>query len=542
MTVDIRTTPLNKLLEYNLKDCLGTWFVYEKNYPIMVQDLQEELYLGLMKDSLKNLIHVELTGMPMCMKAILKAEKELTELEEKYSLSLSTSPIIEELEDRLTQEATHKDYESRKAVAKNPDKTKWIEREVVFNAGSGLNKIELLYNTLELPVLDYTKTKLPATGAKEIEKLLNHTNNPEVKAIIQNLIDISKVSKILSSFIPAFKQAQLAEDGIYYLFGSFNLGGTVSGRLSCKQPNLMQIPSGSTFSKLIKQCFISTDTWIFCGADFNALEDKINTLLTRDPNKEKIYLEGYDSHAFRAYSYWPNKMPDIVNTLESINTIPKLYKELRQLSKAPTFALTFAGTYSTLMKNCGFTKDEAMQIEQNYHTMYETSGIWLKAKLKEAASVGYSTGAFGLRIRCPVMHQVLWNDNVPREAAAESRTLGNAISGQSYGMLNNRAAVAFMERVYKSKYRYAIKPVAQIHDSQYYMIKNSLEVIEWVNTNLCECMAWQDLPELIHAGIKLSAELDLCPTWADVVTLPNNTTIPELAKICQDWQQSKRDA
>ena len=36
-----------------------------------------------------------------------------------------------------------------------------------------------------------------------------------------------------------------------------------------------------------------------------ALEDRISALTTRDPNKLKVYTDGYDGHSLRAYSYWP---------------------------------------------------------------------------------------------------------------------------------------------------------------------------------------------------------------------------------------------
>ena len=50
---------------------------------------------------------------------------------------------------------------------------------------------------------------------------------------------------------------------------------------------------------------------------------------------------GYDGHALRAYSYWPDKMPDIDPTsVTSINSIKQRYEEERSKSKAPTFALT----------------------------------------------------------------------------------------------------------------------------------------------------------------------------------------------------------
>ncbi|TGW14442.1 hypothetical protein EIL50_05525, partial [bacterium NHP-B] len=85
------------------------------------------------------------------------------------------------------------------------------------------------------------------------------------------------------------------EDGAYYIFGNFNLGGTVSGRLSSSGPNLQNIPSsGTPYAKMIKKCFVAPPGFIFVGADFASLEDRISALTTRDPMKLKVYTDGYD--------------------------------------------------------------------------------------------------------------------------------------------------------------------------------------------------------------------------------------------------------
>ena len=50
--------------------------------------------------------------------------------------------------------------------------------------------------------------------------------------------------------------------------------------------------------------------------------------------------QGYDGHCLRAFSYFGDQMPDIVDTVVSINSIKTKYEGLRGDSKAPTFLLT----------------------------------------------------------------------------------------------------------------------------------------------------------------------------------------------------------
>lgn len=139
-----------------------------------------------------------------------------------------------------------------------------------------------------------------------------------------------------------------------------------------------------------------------------------------------------------------------------------------------------------------------------------------------------------------MLKQVVWGSSkVPREAEAEARTLGNAISGQSYGLLNNRAAVAFMKKVWASKYRTQIKPVALIHDACYFIIKDDIEIVEWVNNHLTAEMSWQELPEIAHEEVKLGAELDIFyKGWHQPITLPNGISQEDIRKLCKEKAKS----
>ena len=218
----------------------------------------------------------------------------------------------------------------------------------------------------------------------------------------------------------------------------------------------------------------------------------------------------------------------------AINSIKDNYADLRQISKAPTFALQYQGTFHTLMKSCGFSMKEAKTIENNYHKMYKVSDDWVQARLREASECGYITAAFGLRVRTPLLASTVYKGkNTPYEAGQEGRTAGNAL-GQSWCLLNSRAANEFMERVWASEFKYRIHPCAQIHDAVYLLIDNDTKVLHWVNENLIQCMQWQDHPLLENPTVKLGAELDVYyKGWHQPITLKNGATPAQINNICR---------
>ena len=528
---DIRKIDLPNLLRYNGVDCMATNYAYDKHMPTVVADNQLELYNGLMKDSMKLIINVELVGLPMDPKKVIETKEKLEKLQEQYLLTIQNDPIVAKL-NYLLQVAAMEAANAKLKVKQHP-----LEKfaDTVFNPGSNLQLQRLLYELLDLPILARTPTKAPATGGKIIKQLLDHAKAAPYKELLQALIDYSAVTKIIQAFMPAFENGILKADGMRYLHGVFNIGGTVSGRLSSSDPNMQNLPAGSAYGKLIKELFMGPPGWIFAGADFNSLEDYISALTTRDPNKLKVYIDGYDGHCLRAYAYFQDQMPDIDPTsVDSINSIAKKYPDLRQESKAPTFALTYQGTFATLMKNLGWTEEKAKRIEANFHALYKASTEYIMDRLVQATKDGYVTVAFGLRLRTPMLGRSYLGLNcTPKEVAAEGRTAGNAM-GQSYGLLNNRAAAAFMKRVHASPFRYDIKPVALIHDAIYILIKNDPVVVEFANRVLIEEMSWQELPELHHDTVKIGAALDLFyPNWATPVTLPVNADIPTIKAVCK---------
>ena len=185
-------------------------------------------------------------------------------------------------------------------------------------------------------------------------------------------------------------------------------------------------------------------------------------------------------------------------------------------------------------KVCGFSEEKAKMVEARYHELYKVSDEWVQDKLNAAAKCGYITAAFGLRIRTPLLAQVIrGNRKTPFEAEAEGRTAGNAL-GQSWCLLNTRAGSEFMRKVRTSEFRLDIRPSIHIHDAQYFMIRDNMDTLQFTNKHLVDAVNWQNHPDIAHPDVGLGGELSLFyPTWANEIVVPNHATPEEVHSTIQ---------
>jgi len=512
--------PRAELMEYNLIDCLATWFVYEERLPQVITDDQYAIYQTIFKPSIKPLLKMMIVGLPIDLARVDVVEKEITKIRDTHLANLMSNPVIVKFNSRLQILAT----ELKNAKLKTKVVTVQDFAHVVLNPNSPKQLALLFFDELGYESIMKTETGDPATGAKVLKRLKHQMTEPNHIAAIEDIIEFGKADKVVGTFIKAFKQVN---DG--FLHGNLKLGGTQSGRLSSNSPNLQNLPSGSTYGKLVKSCFIAKKDWLFAGADLSSLEDRINALLSKDPNKIKVYTDGYDGHCLRAHAYFGDQMTGIdANSVASINSIEVEYEALRQKSKVPTFALTYDGTWHTLHKNLGLPVEEAKSIEANYHELYKVSDEFSRKNVEFANNHGYMECAFGLRIRTPILAKcVAGSTKTPKAAEDESRSANNAVT-QSWGMLVNRALAATNARIENSPHAFDILPVNTIHDAGYFMVRNTPEAVKFLNDTLIEEMEWNDHPLIKSTDVPMKASLEIGPSWDKIKKIPNRITLEEL--------------
>jgi len=165
---DIRLIPKEVLLEYNLKDCLATYWVGKKFYRQIIIDYQYKIYKQIFIPGVKTIVHMTLIGMPMNMRRVEEVEIELSSKLSGNKLKIASHPLIQKYEWQLERLAMiDANLLLKKKVKPMSD------FNINFNPNSGKQIAGLLYEQFGYEITDTTATGLPATGAKVLEKHLD---------------------------------------------------------------------------------------------------------------------------------------------------------------------------------------------------------------------------------------------------------------------------------------------------------------------------------------------------------------------------------
>lgn len=173
------------------------------------------------------------------------------------------------------------------------------------------------------------------------------------------------------------------------------------------------------------------------------------------------------------------------------------------------------------------SKAKSDEVYSAYHSLYSGLNKFAESNKHFGMVNGYVVGAFGLRLRTPVLKRHRAGTKETLEVGSEARSASNMVT-QSWGLLMNRAINEFNDRLEKSTYVNDVRLINTIHDAVYLLVREDVNVIKWVNDNIVECMLWQE-GAIVSDGVKMGAELDIGLDWAHQETLKNNATLEEIS-------------
>lgn len=201
---------------------------------------------------------------------------------------------------------------------------------------------------LGLPVLYRTKGKQPAVDSTSLIRYANQFE--EARELAEKITEYRQLSKAISTWYQGFFTKTDVQGRLH---PGLNQTGTRTGRLSCREPNLQQIPrSGQT-----RSLFVDTEDSILVEFDFSQIELRLGSwyLMKRgDTTLYNAYKEGTDVH---------------ITTAERMGLIRTLgKKEGRQLGKTINFLLLYGGG-STRLKETLYKDSKG----QNDYSLAQTT-------------------------------------------------------------------------------------------------------------------------------------------------------------------------
>ncbi len=216
---------------------------------------------------------------------------------------------------------------------------------------------------------------LPSTG-DGILKMIVH---PVVKA----LRDYRKYEKLISAFGESLLEKVNPVTG--RLHPDFNQIGTATGRFSCKDPNLQQIPRNSEEAPF-RQLFKPAPGYKLVTSDYSSFEMRILAELSGDEKMIKALTEGLDIHSYTA---------SLMFNLPYTEDFKDKYPDLRQIAKPIGFGLMYGMSPAGLAAQLEVSKQKGEEYMELYFRSYPSVRAFLNHLADNAIRRGWSTTPLG---------------------------------------------------------------------------------------------------------------------------------------------------
>lgn len=278
-----------------------------------------------------------------------------------------------------------------------------------INWNSSAQVAHAFFDLEGMPVIYKTKKGAPSTAADVMKELA--MKGYELPDLLMKYKDAATRNKM---FLNRWKD-DCYESRIH---PNFNLTNVVSGRTSCNNPNLQQVPR----TKDIRGLFSGAPGMILFEADYSQLELRIAAHYAKDKTMLNIYLHDGDIHTETAKLFTNGREPT---------------KEERGKAKAVNFGFLYGMQAKKFVKYAldsygqVFTLAEAKHIRDLYFAKYARLLPWHKEQEDLCEMQGGVSNMFGRFRRLPL----IYSPNKWERASAARRAINTPVQGSGSDLL-----------------------------------------------------------------------------------------------------------
>ncbi len=304
-----------------------------------------------------------------------------------------------------------------------------------FLIGSPKQLQRILFEKLGLPAVKRTKTGY-STDESVLEQLaVLH----ELPALV---LAHRRLAKLRSTYLEALPK--LIHPATGRIHPSFHQTGAATGRLSCSNPNVQNIPIRTEEGIRIREAFVAEEGRLLLSADYSQVELRILAHFSGDPGLLEAFRAGEDVHR-RTAALVAGIAPEEVSA------------EQRDRAKAVNFGIVYGSSAFGLARQLGIAQADAQETIDAYFRRYRGVRAFLDRTVAEARERGFVTTLLGRRRYLPDLR----SRNRALRTAAERMAVNTVIQGTAADLI--KKAMVEVDAALRRE-GLAARMILQVHD------------------------------------------------------------------------------
>ena len=349
-----------------------------------------------------------------------------------------------------------------------------------FNINSPAQLGPILFEKLGLTAGKKTKRGY-STSAETLERII------EEHEIVPLILEYRTLTKLNSTYIEGL--LPLIDDG-GKIHAHFNQTVTATGRISCTEPNLQNIPIRQAFGRQLRKAFVPSDPeHTLVGADYSQIELRVLAHMARDPVLIEAFNNGEDIHR---------------TTAANVLGVPReeITIEERSRAKAVNFGVIYGMSAFGLSTELHITRKDADEYIKAYFEKHAAVKAFMDEQVRLCREHGYVSTILG---RKRYINEISASNYMARQVG-ERLAMNSPIQGSAADIIK-----IAMIKVYGALRKAGLKSklILQVHDEL--IIDTRKEEQEAVEKLLVE-----NMESAVELKARLTADLNQGDSWYDL--------------------------
>lgn len=349
-----------------------------------------------------------------------------------------------------------------------------------FNLNSPQQLQEVLFFERNIPTGAKTRSGF-STSTDVLEPLRD--SYPEVELILQ----YRTLNKLKTTYID--KLPLQIDAKTQRIHPSFTQTGTETGRLSCKDPNLQNIPVRTEEGRRIRSAFVPKMGHLFLSADYSQIELMVLAHMADDPGLKSAFASGLDVHSSTASLIFNVPLEQVTATQ-------------RRIAKTINFGVMYGmGTHSLAM-DLKINHAEAKQFIDQYFERYSAVRSFVEETKRSSQELGYVSTLLG-HVR--TITEINSRSAVER-AKAERIAVNTVIQGSAADIM--KLAMLRVDAALK-QHKLGARLLLQIHDELIFEVPEA-------EIEATKAVVKEALEHAVKLSVPLRTSIEVGNNWGDI--------------------------